>query len=255
MKEILTSEWERMWGRKKTQIGLGFFMVYVFFMCLFLHGFGISFYSPEQSVRLNALNFPPFLLKEVSFAILLVFLPMFVVDSLNGEYQSGAYRMVLLRPQSRLKLLLAKWLMQVLVLGSMILFTFVLGWIWGHLFLPDLKTTSFLGTEALDGIGAFLYSLTFYGLTFFIMLGVLAIGSFISIVMPNMILSFAGWLAFLIGSVYVWGKMVFLLFSSSTLFNLLGRGTDMYVYPVTICLLVVGMVASGLVWWRKDLFA
>jgi ABC-2 type transport system permease protein len=221
MKEIIISEIERMWGRRKTKIGILLFFVYLALMCLWLKGFGQSFYDPAHAVRLNSLNFAPFLLKEVSFFLSLVFLPMFLVDSFNGEYTSGAYRLVLLRPRSRGQLLLAKWLSQSLVLFLFLAVTLVAGLLCGRMFLPSADTVHFLNeSQPLDAVDALVYTLQFYGLTFLVLFSIL-----------------------------------FFLASSETVFRVLASEGAAAFYPVLFASIVLGYGISFYVWARKDMIA
>ncbi|MEK1829881.1 hypothetical protein AAAC51_14640 [Priestia megaterium] len=57
-------------------------------------------------MKIDSLNSAPLLLRDLSFAITFIVIPMFVADSFNGEYTSGALRMVLIRPHHRVKLFL-----------------------------------------------------------------------------------------------------------------------------------------------------
>ena len=104
MRSLLWSEYERTFKRKKTSIGIGIYFIMVALQCLFLYLVGgISFYDADHSVQLNSINTAPFFLRELGLLINFILIPMFVVDSFNGEYHSGALRLVLIRPQKRVK--------------------------------------------------------------------------------------------------------------------------------------------------------
>ena len=132
MEGLLLSEYERTFKRKKTIIGLLFYCFILAFECFFLFLMdGISFYDAQHSVQLNSINTAPFFLRELGLFINFILIPMFVVDSFNGEYTSGALRLVLIRPQKRIKLFLAKWIVQASLFLAIILFTWLIATIFG----------------------------------------------------------------------------------------------------------------------------
>ncbi len=116
MTGLFLSELERTFKRKKTAAVLAVYagLLAVIWLFLFQMG-GISFFDADHDVKIDSLNSAPLFLRELSFVITFIVIPMFVADSFNGEYTSGALRMVLIRPHHRLKLFFVKWTVQCLL--------------------------------------------------------------------------------------------------------------------------------------------
>lgn len=51
-------------------------------------------------------------MKDLALILFLIVLPMLFIDSLSGEYESGAYRLILIRPYSKVKLWFSKLIVQ-----------------------------------------------------------------------------------------------------------------------------------------------
>ncbi|SMO87007.1 ABC transporter permease [Melghirimyces algeriensis] len=248
MYELILSEWERIWARKKTWISLAVFIIYLGISAYSLSFFLIGFYTPELETSINSLNFSVFFLREVDMVLTFIILPMLFVDCFGGEYHSGALRMVLIRPQSRIRLLGAKWIAMTAVIVLFLTVTFVVGQICGWSLSPIVDQVTFYPQgEHFTTWGALGYSVLFY-LTFLsIYLVYLGIASLISTVFPNAILSFFFILAIVIGTLYPPdGLWQFFLFTSEKTFALLnGTGVSSFL----IALPVVLGITYGTVWW------
>lgn len=253
MRDIFISEWEKTFKRKKTMIVIGIFVFLVLFECLFLYGMaGTSFYDADHSVQLNALNTAPFFLRELGLFINLILIPMFVVDSFNGEYSSGALRMVLIRPQSRLKLFFAKWSVQVGIVLMIAAFTWLMATLFGKLFMPAVQETAFLNTGMLKPLGATLFTLKFYGISLFISVIVITIGSLVSSIMPNMVLSYITIIGILVGSIYISDIFFFFMFVSDAIFEQLGSSESLSFYLLLVVLLTISYIMNIVIWKKRE---
>lgn len=252
MKNILRSETERIFKRKKTWIGIGIYLLLIGLQCLFLSGVGgIAFYSPEEEVALNSLNTAPFLLRELGLFLLFILIPMLVVDSFNGEYTSGAYRMVLLRPVQRGKLFLAKIMALSGIVFLLLLITMTAGIIYGNMAFPHVTETSFLDTEMLQPLAAYSYIILYYLIAFVILFSAMMVGSVISIILPNMILAYIGIIGFLVGSIYVSDYMVFFLSMADTIFILLA-GQKLMMFSIILFLILGSYILNIGIWKKRD---
>lgn len=251
MRNIFISEWERALKRKKTIIVIGFYILLVLFECLFLLA-GTSFYDADHSVQLNSLNTAPFFLRELGLFINLILVPMFVVDSFNGEYRSGALRMALIRPQSRVKLFFAKWSVQVSILLLITAFTWLTATIFGKLFMPSVQETTFLNTGMLGTFGANMFTLKFYGISLFISVIVITLGSLVSIIMPNMIISYIVIAGILVGSIYISDIFVFFILVSDAIFEQLGSTESLTFYLLLVVLFAVSYIMNIVIWKKRE---
>nr|WP_246516876.1 ABC transporter permease [Lederbergia ruris] len=251
MKNIIISEYERTFKRKKTIIGLIIYAFVLALECFFLYAMGgLSFYDPEHSVQLNSINTAPFLLRELGIFLHFILIPMFAVDSFNGEYSSGALRLVLIRPQKRVRILLAKWIVQVSLIVAIMLVTWLVGTMFGIISMPHVEETSFYQTGSMNAFYGMLYTLLFYGVATLIMIGVMGLSSLISMMMPNPILAFAGTIAALIGSLYIHDVFVYFL-TSDAIFKILGEPQGEF-YISLFLILVISCMMNVKIWQKKQ---
>ncbi|ERI09709.1 hypothetical protein [Aneurinibacillus aneurinilyticus] len=254
MLALMKSEWERMWGRKKTKYTLLVFVFLLLFECYFLWGMTgrRSFYDPNHVVHLNSLNTAPFLLRELALYLHLVLIPMLVVDSFNAENTSGALRMVLLRPIAYTRLVMAKWLVLALLLLGIVLSMLIVGTLFAKLAMPYAETVAFLNTDTYTAVGAFIFSVRFYSIAYIVLLAVLGVGCFVSTVLPHPILSYSAIVGLLIGSLYVSSHFLFFLGPSDSIFQLIGgvKGSEMY-WIALVCA-IMGYVMTLWIWRRRD---
>ncbi|SDW81111.1 ABC-2 family transporter protein [Marininema mesophilum] len=251
MKELFLSEWERIWARKKTIVSLIIYVALLGLFATWLHRGGIGFYTPKLETSLNALNFPTFLLKETGFILALIMLPMFFVDSFNGEYSSGAYRLILIRPHSRGKLLLAKWLSMAAVVAIFLSIAFIFSHILGQiLYSAPNSITFYPDGDSYSAAGAFGYSLLYY-LTFFaIYLALLGIASLISSFLPNTILSFFLILATLLATFYTPDSYHYFILNGEAAFRVL-NGTDTTTFISSVLGIIVGTFILVYTYWKR----
>jgi ABC-2 type transport system permease protein len=253
MTDLFQSEWERIWARKKTLFSVLTIVVLLGFFTMWLARSGIGFYTPDLETQLNSLNFSTFLLKECGFVLTFIFIPMFLVDSFSGEYSSGALRLVLIRPHSRSQLLLSKWLSMAALLTIILAITFIFGQIAGWIFFPNVSETTFYpNAKPVSVVGAFGFSIMFYLTVYIIYIALLGLGSLISTVISNSILSFFLTIGSLIGTLYVTDQFKFFLLNGEITFKVLnGINTLPFLFTV-LSVIVVTYGTTFFLWNRKN---
>lgn len=250
---IMHSEWQRIWARKKTKVLLFGYLALLLLECWFLYGMGgRAFYDAEHMVYLNSLNTAPFLFRELSLFLIFIFIPLLTIDSFNGEYRSGALRMVLIRPLARWRILTAKWMMQGMVLVTLTAVTMLTGVLFGMLVMPGVDTTTFYKTEAFGFGGAVGYILQYYLLALLILLVVSSISQLISLLMPNGVFSYLGVIVFLVGGLYVSSQMEFLLTASDSIFKQLAPQPEVHFIGLSFGFVIISLTLSFLIWSRRD---
>ncbi|MCM3761417.1 ABC transporter permease subunit [Alkalihalobacillus oceani] len=247
---VWISECERMFKRKKTKVVIMIYLLLVGLQALFLYIVGgISFYNAEEAVSLNSLNTAPFFLRELAFFLTFVIIPMFVVDSFNGEHTSGAYRLVLLRPHERVMLLAVKLSVQGAVIFSLLLITWLLATFYGQLVFPQVEEVAFFQTGSLRPFQAVVYGIVFYLIAFLILFAVISIGSVISSLMPNSILAYGGIVGFIIALLYVSEQFYFFVTMSDSIFLIMA---ELQVSTLMVILsLILGSGIINIVLWKK----
>ncbi|MCS1350676.1 ABC transporter permease [Mechercharimyces sp. CAU 1602] len=250
---LLHSEWQRIWGRRKTKVSLTLFFVLILFEGWFLLKVGgTSFYHPDAAVSLNSLNAAPFFLRELALYLNLIFIPMLVVDSVNGEYTSGAMRLILIRPIDKWKWVFAKWSVHAILLATLTSLMMSAGIIYGHLFMPKVEMTSFYQTPLLNPLESYIYIAKFYSIAFLTFLTVLSLSTFISTLMPNPILAYTGIIATYIFGLYAFDRMIIVLSTSDTIFNEISNSSIPSLLFFTGGCVILSFAFSLFIWNRRS---
>ncbi|MFP8644299.1 ABC transporter permease [Priestia aryabhattai] len=253
MTGLFISELERTFKRKKTAVVLAVYVGLLAFIWFFLFRMGgTSFFDAAHDVKIDSLNSAPLFLRELAFVITFIVIPMFVADSFNSEYTSGALRMVLIRPHHRVKLFFVKWAVQCLLVFLLLSLTWVVGTVVGKVAMPHVNETMFLGGQTVGTVGAFLYSLKFYGICFCIFMAVISIGSILSVLMPNSILSYVATIGALIGSVYVSDKLSFFFSVTDSVFHELSKSNSEFLVNLLFPILLISFIINLFVWKKKE---
>lgn len=246
------SEWERIWARRKTMVSLGIFILLLGMSTFLLHRGGIGFYTAQLDTQLHALNFPVFLIKELGFILSFVMLPMFFIDSFNGEYSSGAYRLILIRPQARKHLLFAKWGSMAAITAIFLTVAYIFGHIAGWLLYSAPSTVTFYPDgPSYSILGAFGYSLLYYLIFFLIYLALLGIASLISSIMPNAILAFFSTIATILATLYAPNTLQFFVMNSEITFQVLNGMDQIPFFGSLFGIIIVTYSLVYGVWARK----
>lgn len=258
MKELIISEFIRMKKRGKNKICiflslLSFILSVLWYKTPFLGG-GVAFYTPNISTKLNSLNYTIFCMKDLIFVLFLVVFPILFIDSLSGEYESGAYRLILIRPYTKIEL----WLSKLIVQGifSLIIFTFffILSMITGNLVFHKVSTTNFYNTPQIyNTSSAFIYTLKATALIYLVSIAILSVAALISVIIPKVVAAFITLICFLMGSLYVGHGLdvLFIPFHKIIKFLSLGERANFYI-PVIACI-IIGCVLSTIIFNKKDL--
>ncbi|AVQ46909.1 ABC transporter permease subunit [Clostridium botulinum] len=256
MKELIISEFLRMRGRKKNRASFILILVnFIFSICWYkTFGGGIGFYTPDISAKINSLNLPIFVMKDLALILFLIVLPMLFIDSLSGEYESGAYRLILIRPYSKIKLWFSKLIVQSLF--SLVIFVvfFILSVISGYILFPRATITNFYNIpKVYDQLGAFIYNFKVVALMYFVSIAILTLTSLISSMVSKSVAAFLIVICSLIGGIYIGHglQIIFLPFHNIIRLLSLGKRADFYI-PVVSCLLICSFL-STLIFTRKDL--
>lgn len=251
-KRVWLSEWQRVFKRKKTIVGIVIYLLLVGLEALFLYAVGgVSFYNKDQDVLLNNLNTAPFFLRELGMFLVFILIPMFVSDSFNGEYTSGAYRLVLLRPQGRFMLFIAKLGVQAAIVVCLLAATWLIATAFGIVVFPSVQEVSFYNTIPLQPLQASIYVLAFYVIAFLVLFAVICVGSAISSIMPNSILSYVGTVGFLIGCTYL-SEYFFIFFQvSDTIFEILSQ-QQLASLLLIVSLIAISYIINAQVWKKRD---
>ncbi|WP_172194686.1 ABC transporter permease [Saccharibacillus qingshengii] len=249
---LIRSEAQRVFKRRRTWAVIAVYLIFVLLECLFLTMMNTSFYDPDHSVPLNSLNTAPFLLRELAILMNFVVIPMLAADSFNGDVFSGALRLALIRPVSRVKMFLVKWAVLGAAVGAMTLFTWAAGTVFGRIFMPAAAETTLMGAGTVGGLGAIGYGLGFYGLAFCIFLALIGVGGIVSRLAPNPVLAYIGMLAVIVGGIYVSDGLAFLLSVSDSIFHFLGHtgGSDASLGWI-LCALLAGCAIMGTWSWSR----
>ncbi len=143
--------------------------------------------------------------------VLPLFLPVAVAvvggDAIAGEAQSGTLRYLLVRPVSRVRLLVAKLVSVVAFVVLAVVVVAVVGYVMGLLFLGDAPTTgvvSVSGTTLTEAQMAQRTVLAF-GFVILAMLGVASIALFLSTLTDSAVAAALGTIGFLVASTVLLG--------------------------------------------------
>ncbi|HFJ9447814.1 ABC transporter permease [Bacillus tropicus] len=254
MKDLLISEFERIFSRKKTKVLLVLFCLLTLLDCFFIGMYGTAVYSSEFQGPLNNLNFPSILAKEIYFILGFLVFPILFIDSLSGELSGGAYRLVLIRSISRTKLLLVKWSAQVILILIFLLIPFIISYIYGMFFIKNAESTIFLDKNVqYNAIESFFYTLKFYGVLFIIASSILMIANFMSLLVINPVVNFLMTVGGMVGSMYIYDDFKYFLVSGAEAFRIISQ-QDYTFFLLNAIIIVVGITLNLFIWQKKDIY-
>lgn len=179
-------------------------------------------------------------MKDLALILFLIVLPMLFIDSLSREYESGAYRLILIRPYSKVKLWFSKLIVQSLF--SLVIFVvfFIISVISGYILFPKVTITNFYNIpKVYNKLGAFIYNFKVVALMYFVSIAILALASLISSIVSKSVAAFLIVISFLIAGIYIGHglQVIFLPFHNIIKVLSLGKRADFYI-PVVSCLLI-----------------
>ncbi|KPN94673.1 hypothetical protein AO843_22505 [Lysinibacillus sp. ZYM-1] len=217
MLRIIKSEFGRMFYKKSTKIIYAITILFpILIFYFFQQRWGNDYYTVDGvQYSLNNLNYPVTQMLEFNALFIFIILPLFFSESLSSEIDSGGYKMILLRPFKKWKLLIGKWIALMLTYMSMLLFVFLINSLIGYLFMPNVEYTSYYNiNENLYLFDSIFYNLKFYSIIFIVHLSILPIISLLSILFKKTFLSFFGSIALLVGGIYISVPLQNILFNT-----------------------------------------
>ncbi|KEK25274.1 ABC transporter permease [Bacillus gaemokensis] len=255
MRQILVSEFERMFERKKTKVLMIIFGLLLILNSLWVHKFGAAIYdSKGTEAILSNLNFSVAVTREWYFPLFLLIFPILFIDSFNSEISSGAYRLIMIRPVSRWKLLFVKWITQVMMISLFLLVAFVISYGYGSFFVKHAEQTVFLNKQVTYGAGAaLLYTVKYYLILWFIASSLLMLTSFVSLWFQNSVITYFVTIGLIVAGLYVNEGFSYFLIGSESILRVLSEGkTTFYLINGTI---LGGCALAAMFYWRnKDVY-
>lgn len=254
MKILIQSELSRLVMRRRTIIILILSVLAFLFLAFFNSSFGIGFYDPNQTAKLDALNFAPFVLRDYHFYLVLVLCPLLVVESFNRERTSGEYRIVMIRPYSRTQFYSAKIISLAIIMGILMFILWILAMILGGVLLPQTPATSFFNPEVSYTMSeAIFFNFKFYLVEYFMLLAIISVISSISLLLSSPLLSYVASIFLLYGIGFSIVPFEFLVTSTRSIFDLLlGIEAGGHVILSLIVILGLGMGSSYVMFKRND---
>ncbi|MBU7595972.1 ABC transporter permease [Metabacillus halosaccharovorans] len=252
---LVKNEFQKILLRKKTMLLFIIFTLIVLGSCLFLNYYGLGNHTSDSpQVKVNNINLPVLVAKESFFVLSLIIFPLLFLDSFSGELSSGAYRMTLIRPISRVKLLFSKYVSQLIIALLFLAIPLLVSYIYGQLLSPHVSHVTYSNQYSkLNGLESVLYTVKFYSLLLIIGISILTIVSLLSAFIPNTPLCFLFTLGVMIGSIYISDTFSYFLLSGEYVYNQLNNQGITFFLTNGIIILCGGLVNS-LRWRTKDFF-
>lgn len=252
MERLIKSELYRMKKSRKYKIALIISIILTLINCKFVDMFGVGFYTPLETTSLNALNFSPFVLREIGMLMTFVFVPLICIESFSAERTNGTLRMIATRPYRKSQILISKLISCAIVLGIYLAITFVIIYAYGMIFLPGASTVEFYKLQGEFTIaGSVLYCLRFYFYEYFILLGFMGLCALVSVITPNAILAYIGSITVTVGLSIASDKFGYLLGSAEYIFKILAR-INLSILVYGSILFIITIIGSILIFQKRD---
>ncbi|MCD5323315.1 MULTISPECIES: hypothetical protein [Pontibacillus] len=251
MKELIQSEWERLLARRVVRNLVIMMGLITFITIYFLTMYDNGQFTSSQNTKLNAVNFPWFVLREVSFYITLLLMPIVTMISVNSEVKTNVYNMVLSRPFKRLSFLMAKWF-SLLKLGGILTVGILSISIVAGFLLYDMPSRVFLfqQSEPTTILGGYLYTLQFYGVFYIILIAAILISSCVALWVNNPMLAFLIYILLCGAPVYFTDAFLFMLLPTQSIFISLAESGISSIYGF-LAILIIGFGMGTLVRWER----
>lgn len=255
MRQILISEFERMFDRKKTKVLIVIFCLLLILHSVWVHTFGVVIYDTKGTEAiLSNLNFPVAVTREWYFTLFLLIFPILFIDSFNSEISFGAYRLIMIRHVSRWELLLAKWITQMSMVSLFLLMAFIESYIYGTFFIRHAEETFFLDKQVIYGTGtSILYTVKYYLILWFIASTLIMLSSFVSLWFQNAIITYFVIVGLLIAGLYVNEEISYFVIGSESILRILSEGKVTF-YLINGTILGGCAIAAMFSWCKKDVF-
>ncbi|WP_242218609.1 ABC transporter permease [Bacillus cereus group sp. BfR-BA-01380] len=254
MRRLILSEIERIYSRKSTKVLFVISVLFpIFSYLLFQLRWNYTTYTVDGiKFSINSLNYPITQMSEYNALLIFILLPLFFSESLSSEIDSGAYKMILLRPLKKWKLIVSKWISLATVYTGILLCTYLTNVLIGYLLMPKVEYTVYYNIDKhLNLLDSTIYNLKCYLIMFGIHIALLAAISLLSVIVQKPILTFLGSIALLISGIYLFEPVKIIFFQTSDIaFSILGGAFELHY--VLIFLLVILLFFSLSLWiWNK----
>ncbi len=251
MKNLVLSELKRVFFRKKFLALIFVSIMYLVVSAGLMLVCRVGFYDPNITMDVDRLNFAVHLLRDYHFYFLVVLFPIIFVECFCGEIASGNFRIFITRPYSKTKIILSKVIVGAIVCGIILLGSLIIFTVIGYIGLPYVETTSFFNIKKeFTTIGALLYSLKFYALEWFILMGVMSIIAVLSVLIRNSVVVFLGTIASIVFTLYVFEKLSYFLESNKAIFDVLAGDGNFVIYNAL--LIIVAMAITVILFNKRD---
>lgn len=255
MSFLLKNEFQKIFLRKRNMLLLITFTFIVIGLCMFLNYYGLGVHTRDLPlVKVNNLNLSVLVAKESFFVLNLIIFPLMFLDSFSGEIKSGAYRMTLIRPIPRYKLLFSKYLSQLIMAFLFLSILLIVSYIYGQLAGPQVSKVTY-SSQYMDqnGLESFYYTLKFYSLLLIIVISILTIVSLISTFIPNTPLGFLITIGLMVGSFYISDKFSYFILAGEYVFNQLNNPNGQF-FLINGIIILCGGGLNFWMWRNRDFF-
>lgn len=271
MKNLLRSEWQRLWSQKISWICFLAIPILLAFSAR-LHLRSNAQLSPDHQNFTYANNFPVSSISEHLIITLNVIVLIIVVLHVAHEYHSGQMRFVLQRTATFKNIILAKWLTIVSFIALFLFAYFMMSIVFGFIFFDyQSQLTLLFYTETSGPVEVLLYNLLYYGLAFITLITmasvmmtfsllsksttgavVLCVGFIIiSLMYPNIILLFIN--TPLAGAI-IYTSLVLVQFEGITFFLAGGLETKAFLLTVILGYFVLSSLITSFLTRKRDHF-
>ena len=182
MKQLILSEWNRLWKRKVTWFVFLSIPIIIIFSTKYLLGQNtvLSTDLPQYTV---AWNFPILVLAETLITVFQGIILILITFSVTEEYRTGQLRLVLIRSYSLLEVILAKFIVITVLVLMYFTIYYALSSIIGLLIFPKPEEYPlFYHQEKVTVYEGIVYNLGFYAIAILISIVIISIVFFIAII-------------------------------------------------------------------------
>lgn len=198
MKQLLISEWVRLWNKKVTW----------FILCSMpiLVGISTPYYlnnnqtvNPSSPEYVVLGNFPVMGISEQLISICNLIVILLIVSMVTEEYNTGQLRFILLRAYSFSQIFIAKFIIAIITIALYLVTFFTFAYIIGFIFFKKTETVNlFYYNTPVNNVEAFTYNVSYYILVFLTLIAMACVILFISVIFRAPIIALGCGTGFLI---------------------------------------------------------
>lgn len=221
MTKLILAECERIWARKSTKVLLIIMIAFQVFNFLLYQGhwkLDMCVIKKGMEIELNNLNYPVTQLIDFNAVLIFLVLPLFFTESLSLEIDTGAYKMMLLRPIKKWKLIVSKWIALVVTYSIALGCVCITKCIIGNIFMPKVNATKYFFIGANFSItDSILYNVKYYLIVILLHVALIGVISLISVITRKPVLTFLGCIFFIIASLYLCKPAIDIFFNTTNI--------------------------------------